>query len=433
MMNQILQDIAAKGGRGIIFGGYVRDHLLGIASKDIDIEVYHLSADDLISVLEKYGRVDLVGKSFGVLKLTTSDGQDYDFSLPRRESKSGLGHKEFDIVSDPNMSIQEAASRRDFTINAIGMDPLTNEIIDPFGGVQDLHNGILKATSKKFVEDPLRVLRGMQFAARFNMHMDEATIAMCKALKSEFLTVSKERIFEEFRKMILKGKDMNYAFKTLIDTDWISLFPSLAKMYKKNSKLVTKVAKALNDVIAMSSNLEDDIKIALFVATLYRQDKMSETPFEEIGLYKNLQVKTMKLMNSFLGNFVFHKDINTFSLESYKMSIIKERRIEARQLAVQVHPVNIGEFLIFASANKMAGKNVLKTIQDSAIQANVFTGKPEPIIKGRHLIEAGMKPGKDFDYYLKDFYENQLLEYFDQENFMDYLKNKVENIIRYAQ
>ena len=154
-------------------GGYVRDKIMGIESKDIDIEVFKIDIDTLIDILSEFGKVDLVGKSFGVLKLHYK-GNDFDFSLPRRENKVGVGHKKFDVKPDKNMTVPEAAERRDFTINAISIDTITGEMIDPYNGIQAIQSGILKNTSNKFKEDPLRVLRGFQFAARFNFKIDES-------------------------------------------------------------------------------------------------------------------------------------------------------------------------------------------------------------------------------------------------------------------
>ena len=158
MLSDILNAIVVASGRPFEVGGCVRDRLLGMASKDIDIEVFDIPSERLISVLSGFGKVDCVGVSFGVIKLSTSDGMEYDFTLPRRESKSGRGHRGFDVEVDHCMSIEEAAIRRDFTINAIYRCPLTDQVLDPFDGVKHLHDKTLHCTSEHFAEDPLRVL-----------------------------------------------------------------------------------------------------------------------------------------------------------------------------------------------------------------------------------------------------------------------------------
>ena len=177
-VSQIAEAVAQKGGKAIVVGGSVRDHFLSEAvPKDLDIEVYHLAPEHLEPLLSTFGKVQLVGKRFGVLKLTTPQG-DYDVSLPRRESKTGKGHKGFLVEADPEMTFEEAASRRDFTINAMGFDILQETFIDPHNGREDIQNKILRHVGPRFVEDPLRVLRAMQFAGRFEVKIAPGTIEL---------------------------------------------------------------------------------------------------------------------------------------------------------------------------------------------------------------------------------------------------------------
>jgi tRNA nucleotidyltransferase (CCA-adding enzyme) len=181
-----------------IVGGSVRDALLGHAPKDLDIEVYQMSLETLVGTLEKAGKVDTVGKSFGVVKLTL-DGQTFDFSLPRKDSRLPQGgHKGFSITVDEHLSPQEAASRRDLTINSLAYNPKTNEILDFYGGLNDIKAKVLRHTSPAFSEDPLRVLRVMQFAARLDFGVAPETIALSKSIKGTFGSLAKERVNEEF-------------------------------------------------------------------------------------------------------------------------------------------------------------------------------------------------------------------------------------------
>src|SRR4026208_1656825 len=169
--------IRAVGGRALLVGGCVRDELMGIPPKDWDLEVYQLDAAHLREVLDQFGSVNVVGEAFTVYKL----GHERDVSIPRRERKAGRGHKAFVIEGDPAMDIEEATRRRDFTINAILQDPLTGELIDPFGGRQDIDACVLRAVSAEtFVEDSLRVLRAAQFAARFEFQIEPETVALCQ-------------------------------------------------------------------------------------------------------------------------------------------------------------------------------------------------------------------------------------------------------------
>src|SRR6266567_4336230 len=174
----IMRQLTAAGFRCLVVGGAVRDSLLRVEPVDFDVEVYGITYEFLTELLGRHGRVDLVGKSFGVVKF--SDG--WDFSVPRRDNKIGAGHRDFESSFDPAITPREAASRRDFTINALAYDAVREELHDYFGGRADLEARILRATSAAFSEDPLRVLRGMQFACRFDLTVDALTAAMCRSI-----------------------------------------------------------------------------------------------------------------------------------------------------------------------------------------------------------------------------------------------------------
>jgi len=195
MLADIFMSIVNAGGRPYEVGGCVRDRLLGVGCKDVDIEVFQIPAEALITILSLYGKVDCVGVSFGVIKLNTSDGMMYDFTLPRRESKSGRGHRGFLVEVDQSMTIEEGAARRDFTTNAIYRCPITNKLFDPFEGAKHIENKSLHCTSDHFAEDPLRVLRGMQFAARFGLVATEQTVAMSRSLLPEAGHLARDRIW----------------------------------------------------------------------------------------------------------------------------------------------------------------------------------------------------------------------------------------------
>lgn len=193
----------AEGGRALLVGGCVRDMLRRIAPKDYDLEVYGVSVDVLKRVAESFGSISEVGRSFGILKLGAGDFV-IDLGIPRKDSKVDAGHKGFSIDVDPFMTPELAAQRRDFTVNAIMMDPLTGEIIDPFHGVADLEQGVLRVVDGDlFGDDPLRVLRGMQFAARFALMPDENTIAAMKRAVPHLTELSPERFRDEWFKLLV--------------------------------------------------------------------------------------------------------------------------------------------------------------------------------------------------------------------------------------
>ena len=218
----VCRSVAHNGGRAHLVGGSVRDALLGKPVHDFDIEVFGIEPADLEALLRQNYGVDLVGEAFGVLKLR---GLPIDVAMPRRESKSGQGHRGFHVLSDPAMSFAEAAARRDFTINAIAWEPLRDELVDPFGGAADLQRRRLRHTSARFVEDPLRVLRGMQLVARFDLTPAPETVALARTIGFEDLPV--ERVFEEWRKLLLQGARPSSGLRFLRAAGWLRFFPEL--------------------------------------------------------------------------------------------------------------------------------------------------------------------------------------------------------------
>lgn len=207
----------------------MRDALLGeTVSKDVDLEVHGTTAARLSAALRATGgRVDEVGASFGVIKVTL-DGEDFDVSLPRRDSKTGAGHKGFTVQLDGGLTEAEAFGRRDFTINAIGWDPATAEMVDPWGGARDVQAGVLRHTTDAFGEDPLRVLRGVQLAARFDMALHPDTADLCRDLAPAFAELPKERVWGEFDKLFRLGKHPSAGMVALHEAGWEDHLPELA-------------------------------------------------------------------------------------------------------------------------------------------------------------------------------------------------------------
>jgi len=195
---RLARAVRDEGGRALMVGGCVRDRLMGREAKDWDVEVYGVEPTVLRKLLDRLGRVNVVVEAFTVYKL----GHDLDVSVPRRERKAGRGHRAFFIEGDPSMSVKDAARRRDFTVNAILEDPLGDELLDPFGGREDLKRKLLRAVSPEtFVEDSLRVLRAAQFAARFDFDIEPATIELCRSI--DLTDLPAERIWGELEKILL--------------------------------------------------------------------------------------------------------------------------------------------------------------------------------------------------------------------------------------
>jgi tRNA nucleotidyltransferase (CCA-adding enzyme) len=216
---RLSREVREAGGRALMVGGCVRDRLMGLGAKDWDVEVYGVEPARLRSLLDRMGRVNVVGEAFTVYKL----GRDLDVSLPRRERKTGRGHRAFYIEGDPSMSFDEAARRRDFTVNAILEDPLTGELIDPFGGRADLGANRLRAVSPEtFVEDSLRVLRAAQFAARFGFDVEEKTVELCRSI--DLTDLPAERVWGELEKILLTASRPSVGLEWL---DRLNVTPQL--------------------------------------------------------------------------------------------------------------------------------------------------------------------------------------------------------------
>lgn len=222
----IAEALRKAGGRALLVGGIVRDRLLGIVSKDYDLEVYGLPIRRLEEELSRFGEVIAIGRAFGVLRIK---GLEADFSMPRRDSKVGTGHRGFLVELDPDLDFAEAARRRDLTINSLGLDPLTGELLDPFGGRRDLERGVLRATDREhFGEDSLRGLRVAQFHARLEMEPDDELLALCSAL--DLSDLAGERIFDELEKLLLKAARPSLGFQFLESTGLLRFFPELQGM-----------------------------------------------------------------------------------------------------------------------------------------------------------------------------------------------------------
>ncbi len=224
MARRIAEAVADEGGRAYFVGGYVRDGLRGRPSKDIDLEIHDLAPAALEALLDGLGERLSLGESFGIYALK---GFSIDIAMPRKERLRGRGHKDFDIFVDPFIGVEKAAARRDFTINAMLRDVLSGELLDPFGGEEDLRRGLLRhVNDDSFREDPLRVLRGAQFAARFGFSLAPETLALCRTMPLDAL--ASERVEEELKKALLKAPRPSVFFEILREADRLSVwFPEL--------------------------------------------------------------------------------------------------------------------------------------------------------------------------------------------------------------
>lgn len=224
MARELARLAAEQGGRAYYVGGFVRDALMHRENKDVDIEVHGISPQCLEEILDTLGQRMAIGEHFGIFGLK---GYALDIAMPRKEALRGHGHKDFDIIVDPFIGTENAARRRDFTVNALMQDVLTGQILDHFGGEADLRSGILRhVNAASFAEDPLRVLRAAQFAARFGFCVAEETVALCRGM--ELLHLPRERVEGELKKALLKAPQPSVFFTVLRQMEQLDIwFPEL--------------------------------------------------------------------------------------------------------------------------------------------------------------------------------------------------------------
>ena len=420
------------GGRALLVGGSVRDGLLGASVKDVDLEVFGLSPDTLKRELSRRFELDLVGQSFGVIKL---HHLNVDVSLPRRESKRGLGHKGFDIDSDPSLSIPEAASRRDFTVNAIYRDPLTGEIIDPYGGADDLRRKILRHVSSKFVEDPLRVLRGMQFVARFGLTPAPETIAVCKTIEPEGLPP--ERQFEEWAKLLEKGVLISKGLEFLRATGWTRHYPELnaligckqAPEWHPEGDVWTHTCCCLDAfarhraerVPEPDEAADEDLLVGLAVLchdfgkpATSRWDpkvrRIRSIGHDEAGVKPTLSFLRRLTNEERILKLV--PPLVQFHMAPFSYWKSKAGDAAVRRLALKVG--NIQRLIRVAQADDEGRPPMpsepepLAWLAAAAKRLRVAASAPKPILMGRHLMQMGYHPGPQLGKWLAAAFEAQL-------------------------
>ena len=411
----------------------MRDSLLGRRNvKDYDVEVFGLAPERLQVLLGERFRLDLVGLSFGVLKI---HGHEIDVSLPRRESKRGIGHKGFMVDSAPDLSVREAAERRDFTVNAIYCDPLTGACEDPWHGREDLERGILRHVSGKFAEDPLRVLRGMQFVARFGLVPAPETLAVCRRMKIEDLPP--ERLFEEWRKLILKGMKMTAGLAFLRDTGWVNYFPELKRLigcrqapeWHPEGDVWNHTCCCLDAFAADRAKCGPEYENLVVGLAVLCHDFGKPSCSRYDPKMKRIRAlghdvagiaPTLRFLKRLTNEERILKDVPPLvgnHMAPHSMWKGGAGAAAIRRLALKVGSI---ERLIRVCAADSAGRppfpadsESLKWLEGEAEKLRVKDSSPKPIMQGRDLIALGMKPGRDFGDILKTCFEAQLDGAFD--------------------
>ncbi|HXM36284.1 MAG TPA: HD domain-containing protein, partial [Pyrinomonadaceae bacterium] len=404
--------------------------------KDWDLEVYKLEPAKLRALLDGFGTVNVVGEAFTVYKL----GRDTDVSIPRRERKSGRGHRAFVIEGDPSMTIEDAARRRDFTINAILQDPLTDEIIDPWGGQADIQRGVLRAVSPDtFAEDSLRVLRAAQFAARFEFRIEPDTVALCRAIDLSDLPA--ERIWGEMEKLLLRALHPSIGF------GWLQALAVLDQLFPEIKALIDvpqdpvwhpegDVFIHTRLVVDRARELIDDLPYAkqvtvMLAALAHDFGKPPTTEFLE-GRWRSRghEEAGVSPTECFLDRLNIHT-LDGYDVRAQVIALVRDhlkpgefykkraevgdgafrrlaRKCELDLLYRVAKADSLGRNAEWIPREKWYDAEAQEWFIERARELAVDQRPPEPLLMGRHLIEMGLEPGRKMGEITRAVYEMQL-------------------------
>ena len=465
------------GGRALLVGGSVRDHFFGKTSKDFDLEVYNLESEILRTTLDEFGDVKDVGKAFGISKVFVSEGIDIDVSIPRTDSKIADGHNGFEVTLDPTMSIEEAARRRDFTINTLAADPLTGEVFDYYGGIDDIKNRVLKVTDNDlFKDDPLRVVRGMQFTGRFALSIEPETLEIMRDMVPKTKELPKSRIIEEWTKLLVKpekpslglmaGQDIGYwheihpefvkLMETPQDPEWhpegdvwvhtLMVVDQAAIICKKNklnpeTALTIMMAALCHDIAKPEKTFTNEQGRIVSPGHEHAGGEPAEKLMQNIGVSKDIIAKVVPLVKNHMAPSALYRSM-------LKGDPITQGAL--KRLAERLQPATISELVMVCESDSRGrgpyfdsdGNEIIvdeykigKWLEREARAAKVYDKKPEDIVKGRDLIDSGFAPGKDFGKIIslsnkiKDL-EDQLALLQQSENLNQYSKEDLLKLVK---
>ena len=428
--------IHEAGGRALLVGGCVRDQLMGKQPKDWDVEVYDLDVARVREILDQFGSVNVVGESFTVYKL----GSDLDVSIPRRERKSGPGHKGFVIEGDPAMSVAEATRRRDFTINAILRDPLSGELIDPYEGQRDIKQRVLRmVSSETFAEDSLRVLRAAQFAARFELCIHPDTVAVCRNVDLSDLPA--ERIWGELEKLLLRAQ------RPFIGLEWLRELEVIEKLFPEIQSLIGvpqdpewhpegDVFVHTKLVLDRARELIDDLsyprQVTVMLAALAHDfGKPATTEFIDGRLRsRGHEEAGVPPAESFLDRIKMHT-LDGYNVRGQVIALVREhlkpgefykKRDEVgegafRRLARRCEPDllyrvakadSLGRNAEWVPRERWYGSEAQEWFIERTRELQVEQRPPDPLLLGRHLLELGVEAGPRMGEITRAVYEMQL-------------------------
>ena len=410
MARKIAGLVAQQGGRSFYVGGFVRDTLMGRENKDVDMEVHGIAPAALEAILDSLGQRISIGESFGIFNLK---GYDLDIAMPRKEKVRGSGHRDFDIFVDPFIGTEAAARRRDFTFNALMQDVLTGEILDPFGGAADLRAGILRHVSdESFVEDPLRVLRGAQFAARFGCTVAPETVALCRTMDLRHLP--RERIEGELKKALLKAERPSVFFAVLRQMDQLDVwFPELKALigipqnprYHAEGDVWNHTMLVLDEGAKLRHRAADPY---WFMLTALVHDFGKAVCTEEkngvIHAYRH-EALGLPLAETFLRRItseakLLHYVQNLAALHMKPGTVTGANsavKVTNRMFDESVDPEGLVCIALADDRGRIRGDSGADWEPFLMERLEVFRERmAQPHVTGRDLVEAGLTPGRDF-------------------------------------
>ncbi len=429
---QLATAVRAEGGRALVVGGWVRDHLRGVPSKDLDVEVFGIPQDRLPTLLGALGRVEAVGQSFPVYKLLGLGGITIDVALPRRESKRGRGHKGFEVHGDPGMSIRDAARRRDFTVNAIAWDPLADAYEDPFDGRGDLARRRLRAVDPAtFGDDSLRVLRAVQFAARLDFTLDDSTADLCRRIPLDDLPA--ERIWGEIEKLLVQAQRPSPGFALALDLGVVErVFPELRPLvgceqepeWHPEGDVWVHTLMVIDQARARNGDLDHPRLITVMLgAVCHDLGKPATTAFidgrirspdhEQAGVEPTLALLDRLNLHSIGGYDVRGQVVGLVAHHLKPGMFHKAAHVgdgAFRRLAQKVD-LELLARLARADCHGRTGRfdcSAMDWFLERARQLGVEHLPPAPLLLGRHLLALGLPPGPRVGEVLRAVYDKQL-------------------------
>lgn len=427
-----------RAGRPRLVGGCVRDWLLGRPTTDYDVEVAGLDFDAMHRILAPFGATDVVGRSFGVIKLNLG-GRMLDFSLPRRESKTGAGHRGFAVSPDPTLSDAEAAARRDFTLNAIAYDPFSGGVIDPLGGREDLAARRLRHAGPGFADDPLRVLRAFQLAARFDLHLAPETAALARSIAGTFAELPVERIWGEWEKWATRSVRPSRGLDVLEQSGWLQHFPEVASLlgtpqepeWHPEGDVFIHTRHCLDALVSLpefSASGPERRRLLMFAVLAHDFGKPSTTVrAERRGVVRwtspGHESAGGPLTESFLRRIGSPLDLTAPTTALVVSHLVHHHGAhgdftdsQVRRLARRLDPATIDDLALVMTADSL-GRPPLQSPETLELIGKLTTRAkalalaqqaPRPLLQGRDLIALGLKPGPAFSPILERAFEAQL-------------------------